>query len=340
MRRSVREALVGFTILAAITAGLGLWFWLRGVSLRRDTWRIQASFSDAAGLAERSPVYFRGVLVGSVRRIEVTDRAVLADLDITDPRLRLSRPVVARVSASSLLGGDAIVSLISSGKPLPKALPGPRQPRCDNSRMVCKNGKVEGVAAATLDSVTETVQRLLLDAEEQQLFSQMAAATKSFQKATGEAEQLSQEGQIFVKDAQRLVNELTPLVNKADPILKNLTNASAEAAAATTNVKKFTAALENPKTVANLQDTLANARDLTARWDAVGRDVRRLTADESFIDGIRSVSVGLGRFFEDLYPEEVNAARRREALERTLKEEAKQRRREAEDRLAPRSRVR
>ena len=35
MRRSVREALVGFTVLAAIASGLGLWFWLKGVSLAR-----------------------------------------------------------------------------------------------------------------------------------------------------------------------------------------------------------------------------------------------------------------------------------------------------------------
>jgi phospholipid/cholesterol/gamma-HCH transport system substrate-binding protein len=340
MRRRVREALVGFTILSAITAGLGLWFWVRGVSLSRSTWRIQASFSEAAGLAERSPVYFRGVLVGSVQRIEVTEAAVLADLAITDPKLRLSRPVVARVSTGSLLGGDAIVSLLSSGQPLPKTLPGPRQRGCDNKRMICDGGKVQGVAAASVDSVTDTVQRLLEEAERQKLVAQMVSATKSFEKAAGEAEQLTRKSQSFVKDAQRLVNELTPMVKKADPILENLNTASAEAAQASTNVKNFTAALDDPKTVANLQDTLSNAKELTARWDAVGRDVRKLTADESFIDGIRSVSVGLGRFFEDLYPEEVNAARDREARERALKEEGQRRRKEAESRLAPGSRFR
>jgi phospholipid/cholesterol/gamma-HCH transport system substrate-binding protein len=206
--------------------------------------------------------------------------------------------------------------------------------------MVCDGGRVPGVAAASVDSVTDTVQRLLEEAERQQLVAQMVAATKSFEKAAGEAEQLTRESQSFVKDAQRLVNELSPKVRKADPILENLNTASAEAAQATRNVRDFTAALKDPKAVANLQDTLANARQLTARWDAVGRDVRKLTADESFIDGIRSVSVGLGRFFEDLYPEEVDAARDREARERALKEEARERRKEAESRLAPNSRFR
>lgn len=103
MRRSVREAWL-VSLLAAMAAGLGLWFWLKGISLTRGNWTIQASFEDAAGLAKRSPVSFRGVLVGRVRSIKVNAREVLADLEITDPSLRLARPVVARVGAGSLLG--------------------------------------------------------------------------------------------------------------------------------------------------------------------------------------------------------------------------------------------
>jgi hypothetical protein len=114
MRRSVREASLGFCLLAAIASGLGLWFWLKGLSLGRQTWTMEASFQDAAGLAPRSPVSYRGVMVGSVRALRVTDREVVAELTITDPKLRLALPVVARVAPSSLLGGDAAVSLLSS----------------------------------------------------------------------------------------------------------------------------------------------------------------------------------------------------------------------------------
>jgi phospholipid/cholesterol/gamma-HCH transport system substrate-binding protein len=338
MRRSVREAMVGFTVLAGLASALGLWMWLRGVSLSRNTWRIRASFADAAGLAARSPVSFRGVMVGSVRSIEITDQAVIAELEITDPRLRLSRPVVARVGASSLLGGDAVVSLISSGQPLPRSLPGPRSERCDDKRMVCNGGRVVGVEAASLDSVTETVQRLLEEAEQQKLVPQMVAATRSFDATASEAEQLMQESQAFVRDARRMVAELGPLVRRTDPILHNLNAASADAARATENVKNFTEALDDPRTVADLKATMANAKALTARWEAVGGDVRKLTGDPAFINGIRSVSVGLGRFFEDLYPAATSAARTTAERERDQQEEARRRRQEARERLAPRSR--
>jgi hypothetical protein len=62
------------------------------------------------------------------------------------------------------------------------------------------------------------------------------------------------------------------------------------------------AALDNPKTIDDLKVTAANAKTLTARWDAVGGDVRKLPSDPTFMDGVRSVAVGLGKFFDELYP--------------------------------------
>jgi hypothetical protein len=53
MRRSVREAIVGFTLLAAVSGSAGLWFWIKGISLASRQWTIQVSFADAAGLARK-----------------------------------------------------------------------------------------------------------------------------------------------------------------------------------------------------------------------------------------------------------------------------------------------
>jgi phospholipid/cholesterol/gamma-HCH transport system substrate-binding protein len=336
MRRSVREALVGLSLLAGLAGGLGFWLWLKGISLQRNVWTIEATFTDAAGLADRSAVMYRGVQVGNVHRIQVTDQGVVARLEISDPQLRLSRPVVARIASSSLLGGDAVVSLLSSGSPLPSG-PGPRDRACEERRQVCDGGKVQGVAAPTLESVTETVHRLLSQAERERVVPQMAAATRAFEKTAGETEKLSRDGQVFVKDAQRLVNELNASVRKADPILANLNKASAEAAAATRHARAVAARIDNPKMTEDLQATLVNARKLTDRWNAVGRDVSKLTGDPKFMDGVLSVSVGLGKFFDELYPAKVDAARDQQSRE-SARRDRWQRQREADaSRLAPRS---
>jgi len=213
-----------------------------------------------------------------------------------------------------------VVSLLSAGKPLPPNGPRPRDRNCDDARMVCDRGRVPGVAAASLDTVTETVQKMLDDAERQKLVPQMVAATKSFEQSARETEKLSRQGQALIQDTRVLVNNVNRSVGKADPILTNLNAASADAARATKeavkvskDVSRITASLSTSATVADLQATLANARKLTDRWQAVGGDVNKLTGDPKFMDGIRSVAVGLGSFFEELYPAQVEAARQRDA---------------------------
>jgi len=289
MRRSVREALVGFSLLAALASALGLSFWLRGISLSSRNWRVQARFQNAAGLAERSPVAFRGVVVGSVRSIRVTPAAVLAELEITDPSLVLPRPAYAEVGQASLLGGDAQVSLVSTGPLLPPGTAGPRSKACNNALVVCPNSQIAGQATASLDSVMASMQRILNEAERVGLITDISSTVKGFDKAAKEAA-------IFLKDGQLLVRNIDGSVRKIDPMIDNLNATSA-------HVRKIVSALDNPKTLAELQSTVANAEKLTARWEQVGGDVKKLTGDQEFMNGVRSVTIGLGKFFDELYPE-------------------------------------
>jgi phospholipid/cholesterol/gamma-HCH transport system substrate-binding protein len=320
MRRSVREALVGFTLLGAVIGGFSLWFWLRGVSLSRNNWTLKVRFADAAGLADRSAVMFRGVQVGNVRRISPTSSAVVAELEITDPSLHLARPVVAQVQSGSLLGGDAQVALISTGPPLPASAPRPGDKACSNILMVCNGSSLEGATSASLSNVTELMQSLLIEAEKQNLVPQIASTTKSFDATSLEATR-------FLKDAQKtaaqldvLIRQLNVVAGKAEPMLASLTTASADAAAASRHVRNLTAALDNPRTLAELKTTVSNAERLTARIDAVGGDVSKLTSDPRFMDGVRSLAIGLGQLFDELYPAQTGLAKDKAAKDKVNKD--------------------
>ena len=120
MRRSIRDALVGLSLLGGVVVFASTTLWLRGVRIGANQWSIQARFSNASGLAELSPVTFRGILVGSVKRIKVTPVDVQAIIDINNSKLQLPKPVIAKVSTSSLLGGDAQVALITNNQNIPK----------------------------------------------------------------------------------------------------------------------------------------------------------------------------------------------------------------------------
>jgi len=213
---------------------------------------------------------------------------VLAELEITDPNLVLPRPAVAQVGQASLLGGDAQVNLISNGKPLPPGTVGPHAKTCNNALVVCPGSSITGQATASLETVLGSMQRILDDAERQGLVTDLATTLKSFDKAANEAS-------IFLKDGQLLVRNIDGSVRKVDPILVNLNASSA-------HIRNLVSALDNPKTVSDLQGTVANAEKLTARWEAVGGDVKKLTSDPQFMNGVKSVAVGLGKFFDELYP--------------------------------------
>jgi phospholipid/cholesterol/gamma-HCH transport system substrate-binding protein len=291
--------MVGFTLIAAL-AGSGLfWLWLRGVSLASRTWRFQVNFADASGLAERSAVTYRGVLVGNVNKLTTTSSAVVAELEIDDPSLQLPLPLVAQVQEASLLGGDAVVALIAPSRQLPAGTPGPTAADCNRRLTVCAGTTLNGVNAASISSLTVTMQKLLEQVDRENLVPELVKTTRSFDLTAREATK-------FLEDGQQLIKELEAAVNKAQPTIDNLN-------AATANVRNITRALDNPKTVSELKTTVTNAEKLTARWNEVGGDVEKLTADPRFMNGLRSVSIGLGKFFDELYPAQTGSSKEKPA---------------------------
>ena len=281
MRRSVRDAIVGFTVIGGIIGFASTALWLRGVRLGSSHWTVTARFSDAAGLAERSPVTYRGILVGSVRSIEVTPQAVVAELDINNGGLLLPLPVIATVGAGSLLGGSAKVSLVSEGTPLPNDAPLPRSVDCRSDQQLCNGSTVEGHEDASLSTVTDTLQELLAQAQKERIIPHMASSLKQIDETAKEFELLT----------VQLQDELA----KAVPVIGNLE-------AATEHVNNIMSSLDNPQTLNDLKQTAANAAKLTAKIDAVGGDVARLTGDPEFMKSVRNLTIGLGEFFGEIYP--------------------------------------
>ena len=281
MRRSVRDAIVGFTLIGGIIGFSSTALWLRGVRLGSSHWTLTARFNDAAGLAERSPVTYRGILVGSVRSISVTSESVVAELEINKADLRLPLPVTATVGSASLLGGSAQVALVSSGTPLPPDAPLPQAPGCQPTRQLCSGGTVVGQEVPSLSTVTATMQELLAQVQDERVIPNVAASLEQIEATTKSFELLT----------VRLQDELV----KAAPVIRNLE-------VATAHINNIVASLDNPQTLRELKQTAANAAQLTATIDVVGGDVAQLTGDPEFMKGVRNLTIGLGELFGEIYP--------------------------------------
>ena len=281
MRRSVRDAIVGFTLIGGIIGFASTALWLRGVRLGASHWSLTARLNDAAGLMERSPVTYRGILVGSVRSVEVTSEAVLAELEINKADLRLPLPVIATVGSSSLLGGSATVALISTGTPLPQDAPLPHASGCQPTRQLCNGGTVVAGEAPSLSTVTATLHQLLTQVQDEKVIPNM---TKSLERINTTA-----------KKFEVLTLQLQEELAKAAPVIRNLESATA-------HVNNIVASIDNPQTLNELKQTVANASRLTFKLDAVGGNLTQLTGDPEFMQGVRNLTIGLGELFGEIYP--------------------------------------
>jgi phospholipid/cholesterol/gamma-HCH transport system substrate-binding protein len=288
MRRSVREGIVGFSVIAAVVAFAGTMLWLRGERAFSKTWSVTADFQDAGGLAVRSPVTYRGVMVGNVRDIKVTPQAVKVSIEITQDDLQLTLPVQATVASASLLGGDSQVALSSLGPPLKKNAPMPKSERCKGQGVLCEGAKIQGSEAPSIATVTNSFQELLNQAKTEQLVPKLVGSTQQFDET--------------LRDIELLATQLREDLTKAAPTISNLNEATAQAASASRHINNVLSAFDTPTTITDLKQTVSNARSLTATFDEVGGDVEKLTADPQFMAAVRSVTIGLGQFFNELYP--------------------------------------
>ena len=140
---------------------------------------------------------------------------------------------------------------------------------------------VEGREAASLSTVTETLQELLAQAQQERVIPHAAESL----------EQIDATAQEFEALTVQLQDELA----KAAPVIRNLELATA-------HLNNIVASLDNPQTLSELQQTAANAAQLTATIDAVGGDVAQLTSDPEFMKGVRNLTIGLGELFGEIYP--------------------------------------
>ena len=302
MRRSVREATIGFSLLAALAGGFALWFWLTGVAFGQKVWTFRLRFADAAGLAPQSTVTFRGVAVGTVRQVKPESGAVLVTVQINDANLLLPRPLLAQVRSGSLLGGDPQIALVTEAATPPSGLPGPLAKNCDPSRIVCVDGLVQGIPTPSLTTVMGLIESILAKTEKEDVIGKVASTTTEISKTSRAFGQTAKRADLMLASSDQLVKQLQTAVRQAQPVITNLKAATAEANATMKHANNITAAFDNPKVINELKRTISNAEQLTRRVDSIGGDVQKLSSDPGFVDGLRSVTLGLGKFFDELYP--------------------------------------
>jgi len=280
MKRSLKDAIVGFSLLGGLIIFTGSILWLRDFRISTGNWKLTANFNDARGLSVGSPVTFKGIHVGSIEQIAFTPEYIQAKMNINNRNLLLFKPAFAKVVSKSLLGGDIEVSLISEGKPIKDLGSFPADKNCPKSLIVCQDETLKGQEVESISKLTEELNQMLRQADEKEIIERMVNSIEQFDKTQENLDELIQLSKQEVIRAKPIIIEMQRTMIHINNILSSI---------------------DNPQTLEDIKTTAGSISSISRKLDNLTTDLSKILSNEEFTNAIKDAAVGIGKLFDDIY---------------------------------------
>ena len=281
MRRSLRDSIVGFSLLGGILVFTFFSFWLRGVKLSSKNWHLFAEFNNASGLSKKSPVTYRGILVGSIEEILFTNESIKAKIVLSNPEIILPKPAFARVVTNSFLGGDVQVALETSEKSIPKDISKPTSEKCNGKLIICEGDTITGKQLSSLSNITNKISEILKESNQENLIENIVKSIDQFDRTQENLDEL-----IFLSKQEIL---------RVEPLIKEITIAA-------NHLNNILSTIDNKETLDDIKLTINSARSISSKINDMSDDFEKLTKDKELTKSIRDLTIGLSKFLNEIYP--------------------------------------
>ena len=281
MRRSLRDSIVGFSLLGGILIFTFFSFWLRGVKLSSKNWYLFAEFNNASGLSKKSPVSYRGILVGSIEDILFTNESIKVKIVLNDPEIILPKPAFARVVTNSFLGGDVQVALETSEKTIPKNTAKAITKECDSKLIICQGDTITGKQLSSLSNITSRINQLLKESNQENLIENVVNSIDQFDRTQENLDEL-----IYLSKQE---------IIRVKPLIKEITIAAG-------HLNNILSSINDEETLKDIKLTIDAAESIAGKIDNMSDDFEQLMRDKELTKSIRDLTIGLSKFLNDIYP--------------------------------------
>ena len=281
MRRSLRDSIVGFSLLGGILIFTFFSFWIRGVRLSSKNWHLFAEFKNASGLSKKSPVTYRGILVGSIEDILFTNETIKAKIVLNNPEIILPRPAFARVVTNSFLGGDVQVALETSEKEIPKNIAKPISEKCNTKLIVCQGDIISGKQLSSLSNITNTLSQLLKESNQENLIENVLNSIDQFDRTQENLDEL-----IYLSKQE---------LERVEPLIKEMTTAA-------NHLNNILSTIDDKETLNDIKLTVTAVKSISSKIDDMSGDFEKLMKDKELTKSIRDLTIGLSKFLNEIYP--------------------------------------
>ncbi|MCK4980901.1 MAG: MCE family protein [Candidatus Delongbacteria bacterium] len=113
MKNRTKEAIVGFVSILAVTLLIISIIYGKGLSISTEKKEIIVSFETVNGLDIGSKVFVKGVPCGTVRSVDLSDKAVIVKAEI-ESKINIYTDAVAVVENKEIMGGKMLVLHVGS----------------------------------------------------------------------------------------------------------------------------------------------------------------------------------------------------------------------------------
>ncbi|MDC3072860.1 MlaD family protein [Prochlorococcus sp. AH-716-O10] len=281
MRRSLRDSIVGFSLLGGLLVFTFFSFWLRGVKLSSKNWYLFAEFNNASGLSKKSPVTYRGILVGSIEDILFTNESIKAKIVLNNPDIILPKPAFARVVTNSFLGGDVQVALETSSKTIPKNIRKAISDKCDSKLIICEGDTITGKQLSSLSNITNRINQLLKESNQENLIENVVNSINQFDKTQENLDEL-----IYLSKQE---------IIRVKPLIKEVTIAAG-------HLNNILSTINDEETLKDIKLTIEAAESISGKFDKMSDDFEQLMQDKELTKSIRDLTIGLSKFLNEIYP--------------------------------------
>jgi len=281
MRRSLRDSIVGFSLVGGLIIFASFSFWLRGIKLSSKDWFFFANFNNASGLSKKSPVTYRGIIVGSIEDLIFTNESIKAKIVINNPEIILAKPAFAKVVTNSFLGGDVQVALETSEGNLPSNIEKATSKVCNKNLIVCEGDTIKGEQLSSLSNITNRINQLLKDSNQENLVENIIKSIEQFDKTQVNLDEL-----IYLSKKE---------INRVEPLLNDLTIAAG-------HLNKMLATMNDAETLEDIKLTLESSSSIFEKLDLMADDFQLLIKDKELTNSLRDLVIGLSKFLNEIYP--------------------------------------
>lgn len=249
--RTLREGSVGLLILLGLATFGGIFLWLRGFSVGKNSYQAIIEFSDIAGMQEGAPVRYRGVQVGNISKIAPGSNGVEVTIDISPANLKIPRELLIEANQSGLIGETSIDIRPLNRVPIIAGTPNPLDPNCETQNfIVCNDTRLKGQIGVSLYDLLRNTTILAEAYSNPKFVANLNTTTQNAALAASEIAKLSREFTLLSGDLRRELRTFS-------------TSANAIASSANVTATQATLTLAQVSRTANQFGNTANQASLT-----------------------------------------------------------------------------